>query len=133
MKVCSSWSALVQMDFGPAHVVTYGAFLAPYPVSMGCRSSIINYLTSTFFLREIRLISQLKSYWSKPKKAIITVTSRIYCFWLSLKDIFFTQATCRKWRLAVKLIHDAPSHRNNSDSEQVINRLESLCSTTKGR
>ena len=42
---------------------------------------------------------QLKSDWSKHKKAIITVTSSIYCFWLSSKIIFFTQATCLKWRL----------------------------------
>jgi len=76
---CDIWGVLRVFKF----------ILAPYPVSMGCQSSIINYLTSTFFLREIRLISQLKSDWSKPKKAIITVTSRIYCFWLSLKDVFF--------------------------------------------
>jgi len=34
----------------------------------GCPTSIINYLTSNFFLRKIRLISQLKSAWSNQKK-----------------------------------------------------------------
>ena len=33
---------------------------------------------------------QLKSDWSKHKKAIITVTSRIYCFWLSSKIFLLT-------------------------------------------
>ena len=56
----------------------------------GCQSSIINYLTSNFFLCEIRLISQLKSNGQNTKKAIIIVTSRIYCFRLSSKLIFFS-------------------------------------------
>jgi len=59
-----------------------------YLDSRGCQSLMKNYLMLNFLLSEIRLISQLKSDWSKYKKAIITVTSRIYCFWLSSKKKF---------------------------------------------
>ena len=36
----------------------------------GCQSSIKFYLTSSFFLREIRLFYPKKSNWSKPKKEL---------------------------------------------------------------
>lgn len=48
------------------------------------------YLTSTFFPREIRLFYPKKTDWSKQKRSMIIVTSKIIGFRLSLKIIFFS-------------------------------------------